>query len=153
MIGWYNHLFTFENVVSVIFVDFNIFLNLCVKKRRLALVKNQSINKCSCYLFSTISIQWHSHTAYRLSSLSPVFMCGFMEQLFTFGLRSFIVELAQKLFIIHEVEFISCIQLSPTNDTCETVHVVDILLSPPDNIRWRNMWSTGTTLRPKFSIK
>ena len=41
---------------------------------------------------------------YYTKNTEPMFEF-FLEPLFTFGLRSFIVKLAQKFFIIHEVEF------------------------------------------------
>ena len=73
--------------------------------------------------------------------------------IFTFRLWSFIVKLAEELFIFHEVELIPRIQFPATNYACKTVHMVNIVLGSSYYIwRW-NMWPTGSTFGTKFSVR
>ena len=91
---------------------------------------------------------------YSLNIFLPTIKSDHQDKLiFTFRLWSFIVKLAEELFIFHEVELIPRIQFPATNYACKTVHMVNIVLGSSYYIwRW-NMWPTGSTFGTKFSVR
>ena len=66
----------------------------------------------------------------------------------TFCLGTVIVLLAEQLLVLHQVELVSSVQLPVAEDTHEAVHMVHIVLSPPDHRAGRNSLSTPGTLGP-----
>ena len=71
----------------------------------------------------------------------------------TFWLWGLIINLAEKFFILHQVELVTGVQFSSTDDASEAFQVVNVVLSSPHNF-WRRDWPIASpTLRSKFSAK
>lgn len=70
-----------------------------------------------------------------------LYLCVFS----TFSLCTVVVWLAEQLFILHQVELITGVEFATAQHAHEAVHVVDIVLRPPNHRARRDSLSTART--------
>ena len=51
------------------------------------------------------------------------------------GLRRLVVDLAEQLLVLHQVELVAGVHLPVADDAGEAVHVVDVVLRATDHVR------------------
>lgn len=66
---------------------------------------------------------------------------------FTSGFCCFVVRFTNEFVVLHKVELVASIELSLAKNTGETVEVVNVVLSSPNDLRWRDALLTARTLR------
>ncbi len=68
---------------------------------------------------------------------------------FTFGFSSFVIRFTNQFTILHEVKFVSRVQLSAANYTREALQMINEILRPSNNLSRRYAQITAGALRAK----